>query len=206
MAMCIIVQNDGWGGALPNLSRENAQRGGAGMPLNGGNYVAPKWVDNAAPALDTKELQAMCDSIVKNQGDAAALKKSLETAVNQINQNLSGRKQVELTSYVGTGLYGAENPCSITASFEIGAAFALGFHNGERMVSFNFASNNRVIMLSDTLKTDKYVDGVGFTESPYSSSGKKSSNGKTFFWYSTSRPQYQLNYANETYVFLCVQK
>lgn len=33
------------------------------MPISGGKYVAPLWVDNAPPALDAAELQAMSDSV-----------------------------------------------------------------------------------------------------------------------------------------------
>lgn len=37
------------------------------MPISGGKYVAPTWVDNGPPAIDATELQAMSDSIVNNQ-------------------------------------------------------------------------------------------------------------------------------------------
>lgn len=37
------------------------------MPISGGKYVAPTWHNNAAPALDETELQAMSDTIEANQ-------------------------------------------------------------------------------------------------------------------------------------------
>lgn len=37
------------------------------MPISGGKYVAPTWVDNSYPAIDADELQAMSNSIVNNQ-------------------------------------------------------------------------------------------------------------------------------------------
>lgn len=37
------------------------------MPISGGKYVSPTWHNNAAPALDAAELQAMTDTIEGNQ-------------------------------------------------------------------------------------------------------------------------------------------
>ena len=39
------------------------------MPISGGQYVAPTWVNNSSPAINASELQAMCDSIVTNQSN-----------------------------------------------------------------------------------------------------------------------------------------
>ena len=37
------------------------------MPVSGGKYVAPAWKDNAPPALDAAELQAMTDAIERTE-------------------------------------------------------------------------------------------------------------------------------------------
>lgn len=43
------------------------------MPMSGSNYVAPTWVDNAPPAIDAAELQAMSDAIEANQAELVNL-------------------------------------------------------------------------------------------------------------------------------------
>lgn len=37
------------------------------MPIVNGNYVAPTWVNGTNPPIDAQEMQAICDSVAKNQ-------------------------------------------------------------------------------------------------------------------------------------------
>ena len=37
------------------------------MPIINGKYVAPKWVNGQNPPIDAQEMQAICDSVAKNQ-------------------------------------------------------------------------------------------------------------------------------------------
>ena len=62
------------------------------MPISGGKYVAPTWRNNAAPAIDAAELQAMSDTLESNDEAVAALQEAI-----------SGGYQVKFGSYVGTG-------------------------------------------------------------------------------------------------------
>lgn len=76
------------------------------MPMSGSNYVAPTWVDNAPPALDATELQAMCDTIAENQSDAAALQEAvsaLQSAVSSLTTSVNSRVKAISGTYVGTG-------------------------------------------------------------------------------------------------------
>lgn len=84
------------------------------MPMSGNTYVAPTWVNGGEPTIDAAELQAMCDTIVQNQGDAAAL----ETALQALTTTVDGKAQVVTGSYVGTGTYGQSNPNTLTFEFE----------------------------------------------------------------------------------------
>ena len=61
------------------------------MPIVNGEYVAPTWNNDAAPAINAAELQAISDA-------------------------LAGGASIETGSYVGTGTYGQANPTSITFS------------------------------------------------------------------------------------------
>lgn len=71
------------------------------MPIQNGKYVAPTWVNGAAPAIDATELQAISDSIVNN-----------EEAITAIGTPV----QIETGSYVGTGHV---NNASNTLTFSI---------------------------------------------------------------------------------------
>ena len=117
---------------------------------------------------------------------------------------------VEVVSYVGTATYGSSNPCSITGSRPIVAALCLGYKNsggiyytmgtGNIPTSLNY-------MIADTLTTE-YTNRVGFFNVDSSDNtatlfGKKSEDGKTFYWYtSQSYPAKQLNVSGNTYYFL----
>ena len=83
------------------------------MPLSGSAYVAPTWRNGGPPALDAAELQAISDSIVRNQGKNA----DQDTLIAALQTAVSGKAKIEVGSYVGTGTYGASNPNSITCSF-----------------------------------------------------------------------------------------
>ena len=168
------------------------------MPMSGSNYVAPTWVNNAPPALDATELQAICNTIQENQGDVT----SLQSKVASLSSLVNGKAQAQVVSYVGTGTYGASNPCSITASFPIDVAIALGYQD-----YYNIYGNMDIhtpVMVSSTLTTS-YVGNRGFTEnsSSLAAYGKKSYDGKTFSWYGTSNGS-QLNSSGFTYYFLCI--
>lgn len=41
------------------------------MPITNNKYQAPTWVNEAAPAIDADEMQAICDTVEKNQTESA---------------------------------------------------------------------------------------------------------------------------------------
>ena len=73
------------------------------MPMSGSNYVAPTWVNKAPPALDAKELQAICNTIQKNQDN-----------ISSLFSELGGTANCETGNYVGSGTSGDSNPNTIT--------------------------------------------------------------------------------------------
>lgn len=164
------------------------------MPMSDSNYVAPTWVNNAPPALDAAELQAMCNTIAENQSGLASAISSLTSAIN-------GRAQVKIVSYVGTGTYGARNPCSITSDFPIQLAIGLGYSNGAWTSLFNLGGNPTMDSASLTTSYAQYFGFYG-SNSPYLTYGKKSSDNKTFSWYGNNAKD-QLNASgNRYYIFL----
>ena len=107
-------------------------------------------------------------------------------------------------SYVGTGTYGASNPCSITSRFPINILFCIGYIENEQVFQFydNRGSN---VMISSNLNTS-YKLGNGFsltTDGQRGLYGKKSEDGKTFSWYTTlGYPIYQANESGIEYFFI----
>ena len=170
------------------------------MPLSGGKYVAPHWVNGGPPALDAGELQAMCDSIVKNQGDAANLQKTLQTLTNTVN----GKARMQLVSYVGTGTYGQYNPCSITADFPIELAMFVGTFYGTyfQPVGQSQESLGRKYTAVSQFLSYSYQANAGFCLfDGYKSYGKLSSGGRGISWYHTGNSDKQLNTAGTSFVF-----
>lgn len=176
------------------------------MPLNGNTYVAPVWRNGQPPALDPTELQAISDSIVRNQTDNAeqdSLIAALQTAVSALQ---TGKAQIEVGSYVGTGTYGASNPCSITCSFVPKVIAILSY--GDQLYFGNINSYNAsYFVFCDVLSlTTSYVlqkgfcrtGNMGYATAWAKTYGKKSSDGHTMYWYNTDNANDQFNGSGTT--------
>lgn len=113
---------------------------------------------------------------------------------------LGDKARVQVVSYVGTGTYGKDNPCSLTFDFAPKVVMLLyeksTFHGGLQGQTFFYSAYT-------LLWPTSYTQYVGFRSNSDDSSGlygKKSTDGKTLYWYD-SRGQ-QLNTAGNEYVFL----
>lgn len=99
-------------------------------------------------------------------------------------------KLIATGSYTGTGTYGISNPNSLTFDFEPKVVLlSLESKPGADMKAYmgfgTYLTYQTYAMISDFLTTD-YVKGLGFmllTTSGDYCYGKKSSDGKTFYWY-----------------------
>lgn len=116
---------------------------------------------------------------------------------------LGDKARVQVVSYVGTGTYGKNNPCSITADFKINTILFLSFlgNNGNMLIN-NYATR---AMIGDVLTTE-YVASRGFSDqnSSYPTYGKKSADGKTFSWYHEYNSSYQCNNSGFKYYYLVI--
>ena len=173
------------------------------MPMSGSNYVAPTWVDNAPPALDAAELQAMCNTIQENQSDATAL----QAALQALTTTVSGKSPAKIVSYVGTGTYGASNPCSITADFPIKFAKFLGWVQNNLgyfipIESMQGSIGEQFTILPDTLSSN-FKSYQGFCSyDNFDSYSKYVPN--TIYWYHLMGANQQFNLSGNTYYVLCV--
>lgn len=114
--------------------------------------------------------------------------------------------------YYGTGTYGIDNPCSLTFDFAPKAVFILGDYDWDNQYLYTYADRYIWAMLSTMLSTE-YIGGLGFgydyrSGSAYATLGKKSVDGKTFYWYtydsSSSAPLYQFNGSGHVYHYIAI--
>ena len=106
------------------------------MPISGGKYVSPTWHNNAAPALDAAELQAMTDTIEGNQepqSSAVQLSAAAQAALGLGSgstlddaMELLGETYLHIDSRIGTG----EVPFTVTFPQKPKMVFWLGAHDG----------------------------------------------------------------------------
>lgn len=126
--------------------------------------------------------------------------------------NLSGQvanlgySKIQTGSYVGTGTFGEDNPCSLTFSyapkivlFTDIVRISDGTVSASSLVSDS--SNNYIIHNLDALTTT-YVNSAGFGASTLY--GRKSSDGKTIYWYNTNNAARQFNSANYRYYWVAI--
>ena len=150
------------------------------MPMSGSNYVAPTWVNNAPPALDAAELQAMCNTIVQNQGDAAALRAAISSLTSVVN----GATKVLTGSYIGTGVHGSNNPNTLSFSENVFAFFIAGNQSGDGIGAAYFVYPGDGGYVTGELIDTKWNSqrNVSWYNGHYDSA-QMNSSGVTYTWY-----------------------
>lgn len=187
-------------------------------------------LENASPnnvlttddVVDNLESTASNLPLSANQGRALNASKANVNLSNITNSVFlskgvsSGLGRVELKSYTGNGKYGSSNPTSVTFSFTpmIVMMVAINSPTNHYNVGFN-ATLGRQIMTINELSTT-YGLGLGFCCDVNSQTnvgnqcyGKKSSDGKTIYWYTGYNntswgPVYQCNDSDTTYYLLAI--
>lgn len=106
---------------------------------------------------------------------------------------VTGNARIATGSYVGTGVYGANNPTSITFEFEPKLVFVHGLE--EYQTGFINASACTTNFVKGTFRN------FGKTNVQYA---KKSNDGKTIYFYDTGDQWLQHNGANITYYFIAI--
>ena len=136
----------------------------------------------------------------------------IKTLIDNVQSSSDSKARIQTGSYVGTGTYGANNPCSLT--FDFIPQFII-FTNQktddpkERLMP-SFTSSNilyNYIMFNMQILTTSYVAGAGFGSIPSNGPeigpyGKKSADGKTVYWYTESDSYYQFNEKLYTYYWV----
>jgi len=114
--------------------------------------------------------------------------------------------RIQTGSYVGTGTYGEDNPCSITFDFAPVLVFGPNYrYNRQVYFGSNIASGSGSLgLVNMELCSTTYTLNLGFGSSVTTSYAKKSSDGKTLYWYNTVTATVQSNEANTTYSWVAI--
>lgn len=140
----------------------------------------------------------------------------IKTLIDNAQASADGKAKIQTGSYVGTGTYGANNPCSLTFDFVPYVIMILGgittsasdysIYIGKKDNSY-YGQN--AIILSEVTTSYQQYKGLGIV-GYYSTAGsnycygKKSVDGKTYYWYSNADKITQYNDTKITYWYMAI--
>ena len=205
------------------------------MPIQNGKYVSPNWQNGGPPALNAAELNAICQSL---QADDQQIKDNLPRIIQSIasgvflnssgqlvnkagsqitvpSSQLSDQVHIVTGSYVGTGTFGADHPCSLTFNFLPKLIMITRYHTGTSSIDYIFpgdSEGNYWLMDANTL-TDSGASLSGYVGTGFgrvfgygggASVGYKSSDQRTIYWYSGNDAASQFNSDGTTYYYAAI--
>lgn len=138
---------------------------------------------------------------------------SVKAALDDIGDLQSEQVRIATGSYVGTGTYGASNPCSLTFPFSPKVVFLsndIAWAEDKRpgATSTIFAGGLPSIILMDIVPVEYNTYWrtviINNTDSRYYSYVKKDLAGRSISWYNEDDPDGQQNYVNMTYHWMAI--
>lgn len=118
---------------------------------------------------------------------------------------LGDKARVQVVSYVGTGTYGKNNPCSLTFDFAPKVVmFLRGYKESSTQFNYlygSYGSDSLVIISADLSNIFAVYNGFGRYNSAYA---KKDLSGRTITWYSNENSNSQANASGVTHYFLAI--
>ena len=132
------------------------------------------------------------------------------TTITYLGQLGDPGAKIEVGSYVGTGTYDSSYPNSLTFGFAPKIVELLfmtsknvgGNYSKSEDLTGNGFARTQDFMVADRLTTE-YAQGEGLGYNAYSSYGKKSPDGKTFYWYSSDAGA-QCNRSEYVYYYIAI--
>ena len=205
------------------------------MPIQHGKYVSPNWQNGGPPALNAAELNAICQSL---QADDQQIKDNLPGIIQSIasgvflnssgqlvnkagsqitvpSSQLSDQVHIVTGSYVGTGTFGADHPCSLTFDFVPKLVMITRYRTGTSSIDYIFpgdSEGNYWLMDANTLP-DSAISLSGYVGTGFgrvfgygggASVGYKSSDQRTIYWYSGNDAASQFNSDGTTYYYAAI--
>lgn len=131
----------------------------------------------------------------------------VKDALDDIGDLQSEQVRIATGSYVGTGTYGASNPCSLTFPFPPKFVCVTGsLTNVTGMPNSGPQINNEMFPeYADRLSTTFQI-GCGLGENSYGNYtyGMRSADGKTWYWYNANSADSQNNDSEITYLWVAM--
>lgn len=181
-----------------------------------GGTVASERVDGYPSLANAISNKLLPDNLL-SAVTAALYGKGAEATPNEIfaaiPELLNGKAEIHAFSYSGTGGAGPDEPTTLIADKPIILAGILFYKDDSGEFSYTINGNS-----SNSIRPNQFMLGVALTEDakenvgfgdPYTSTtrtttiyGKKSADGKTFYWYnegSVTSPACQYNAVGYTY-------
>ena len=127
----------------------------------------------------------------------------VNSEISDVLAQLGTKAKIQTGSYVGTGTYGADNPCSLTFDtlpkmLMIPLKDPSNGSNGLQFNSTGYQSPKRPLFLFDTIKSyDSYTRADAFGHQVFIKI-----DGTNFSWYSLDNNTYQSNEINATYYWV----
>ena len=116
----------------------------------------------------------------------------IKTLIDNVQTSTNSKAKIQTGSYVGTGTYGENNPCSLTFDFE--PKFLMVQSSNTRVAWFMGAVG--------AYPSDTYLNPPYSHDSEAKLYIKRS--GKTVYWYNSTGPNEQLNYLNANYYYVAI--
>ena len=187
-----------------SAARMNALEQGLGNVFN-----KPEQLTAAVAALFGFPASAVPNDIFNLLSAAALYKESPSTGLYDVLGNLLlslPGVQIETGSYVGTGTYGSSNPNSLTFGFEIKFVWIVATLKSDNDY-FSYPSvypPEVPYVLCDSLTTEYRKSSPYSGGSAHDAFAKKSSDGKTIYWYNRYSEDAQFNSDNYYYYYIAI--
>lgn len=184
------------------------------IPINGLNVNTPVPLFGE-PFMDSmRTLPTIRDAVARHEAEVAEHLQEQDEAIDDLgaqceatNKNVSNRAIIASGSYVGTGTNGYNNPNSLTFDFAPKMVFmtALQSSVGSPSPLFGYSDPEyyHYVMCGDALSTEYASVGFGTAAWP-DYHGRKSEDGKTFYWYVETNASAQLNAAGAIYYYVAI--
>lgn len=139
-----------------------------------------------------------------HEHDGEDITSGFDTLAENLSSYLGGAK-IATGSYTGTGTYGSSNPCSLTFDFVPKVImFTVKYSLTDKNWIWFDSSKALPRFIPCHVFSTSYVVNLAAMESSSGSSsyGKKSSDGKTIYWYNTQGALYQQNSSSMTHYYI----
>ena len=183
-------------------------------PISGQTNVYDMTMEDSPSVVGTPLNKNTLLNALAEQAFAEAEMELTDATVSEALLNLASFSAIaEVVSYVGTGVYGASNPCQVTFAVKpdfifLFAAVPSSGYVADVNGSTTYRTYNRRTVIPVSVLTNTYNSAHGLYEnnsSDNSALGKYDDSTNTYSWYDTAAANKQWNSAGTTYYVLGIK-